>query len=220
MTGPAGRPARQVHGLVLAAGSGTRFGGPKALVDYDGEPLVRRAVRLLQEGGCDGVTVVLGAQADRARDALAPLAVEVVVATDWASGMGASLRAGLAALPARAGACVVALVDTPLVGPGAVPLLRAAWGRGAVAAVATYGGARRNPVLLDRSVWSGVSALAEGDTGARAWLRAHPDLVTDVPCDATGAPDDVDTPEDLHALLPALSRTTDARTTDPRRNSA
>jgi nicotine blue oxidoreductase len=193
-----------VAGLLLAAGAGRRMGGPKALVELDGEPLVRRGIRLLAAGGCDPVTVVVGASADQVR----PLCdgATVVEAADWASGMAASLRAGLAALDADADACVIALVDQPLVTAGAVERLRAAHAGGAVAAVATYDGRPRNPVLLDRTTWAGVAQAASGDDGARTWLRAHPDLVTAVDCTDVGAPDDLDTPRDLAALRHAPRR--------------
>lgn len=186
-----------VAGLLLAAGSGSRFGGPKALVRWEGRSLLERGVALLTDGGCDPVVVVLGASAEAAR----PLAGDsiVVVATDWADGMGASLRAGLAALAATpAEACVVALVDQPLV--GALAVRRLVELTDITAAVSTYGGKPRNPVRLARSVWTDVAALAVGDRGARPWLRAHPDLVLLVPCDDTGSADDLDTPEDLERL--------------------
>ncbi|MCY7364825.1 MAG: molybdopterin-guanine dinucleotide biosynthesis protein MobA, partial [Frankiaceae bacterium] len=77
---------------------------------------------------------------------------------------------------------------------------------GAVAAVATYDGRPRNPVLLDRTTWAGVAEAASGDDGARSWLRAHPDLVTAVDCTDVGAPDDLDTPQDLAALRHAPPR--------------
>lgn len=183
-----------VAGLLLAAGAGRRFGGPKALVELDGELLVQRGVRLLRDGGCDPVLVVLGAAADEVRAHVRD--ARAVVADGWAEGMGASLRAGLASLAdTDATACVVALVDQPLVTPAAVQALVRA---GGPAAVATYDGAPRNPVLLDREVWPDVAAAATGDTGARSWLRAHPELVTAVPCD--GSAFDVDTPADLSAL--------------------
>jgi CTP:molybdopterin cytidylyltransferase MocA len=189
-----------VAGLLLAAGAGRRLGRPKALVELDGEPLVRRGVRLLDEGGCVPVVVVVGSSAEQVR----PLCegTEVVEAADWDSGMGASLRAGLAALSERddVGAVVVALVDQPLVTSAAVDRLRAAHAAGAVAAVATYDGRPRNPVLLSRATWPGVAAAATGDEGARGWLRGHPDLVVHVDCTGVGAPDDVDTPADLQAL--------------------
>ncbi len=192
-----------VAGLVLAAGSGSRYGGPKALVPFEGELLVERAARLLAEGGCAPVLVVLGASAERVR--AAAVLPEVVVAGDWSTGMGASLRAGLAALEPRSQvqACVVALVDQPRVGPVAVERLVAAFGAGAPAAVATYDGAPRNPVLLARRTWAGVAELAQGDAGARAWLRAHPADVVEVPCDGTGSAADIDTPDDLTTLLAA-----------------
>jgi len=175
------------------------MGRPKALVEVDGEPLVRRGVRLLSQGGCAPVVVVVGAAADRVR----PLCdgAEVVEATDWATGMAASLRAGLAALDADA--CVVALVDQPRVAPAAVARLRAAHRDGARVAVATYAGRPRNPVLLDRAVWAEVAAAATGDEGARPWLQAHPELVVHVDCTDAGDPDDVDTPQDLAALAAA-----------------
>ena len=182
-----------VAGLLLAAGAGTRMGGPKALLPYDGEPLVRRGERLLRDGGCDPVLVVVGAAADE----VAALVDRTVVAPDWETGLGASLRAGLSALPDDCDACVVALVDQPLVTAEAVRRLVAA---GGPAAVASYGGRGRNPVLLGRSTWSGVAATAVGDEGARPWLRAHPDLVTLVPCDDVGSAFDLDTPEDLDAV--------------------
>lgn len=186
-----------VAGLVLAAGSGSRYGGPKALVVYEGTRLVDRASRLLVTGGCDPVVVVSGA---------VPLTVPgaiVVHNPGWASGMGSSLRAGLRALSwSAADAVVVALVDQPWVGAEAVVRLRAAWtasGGALSVAVATYDGRRGNPVLLARSVWPEVAALAGGDTGARPFMTAHPELVTPVDCTGTGTPADIDTPADLPA---------------------
>ena len=189
-----------VAGLLLAAGAGRRFGGPKALIFFAGELLVERGQRLLLEGGCDPVIVVLGAAAEQVE----PHVRRHVVAPDWETGMGASLRAGLTAAAAgSATAVVVALADQPRVGAAAVVRLREAHAAGAVAAVATYAGQPRNPVLLARSTWVEVAALATGDSGARAWLRARPELVVEVPCDDTGSPFDIDTPADL-ATLEAL----------------
>lgn len=188
-----------VAGLLLAAGGGRRMGVPKALVEVDGQPLVERCARALADAGCAPVLVVLGARAADARARLDTSAT-VVINPDWPSGMASSLRAGLGALPEDARSVAITLVDQPRIGAEAVRRLVAAWERGARAAVATYDGRQRNPVVLDRSLWAEAAAAATGDTGARALLRARPELVTPVPCDDVADPYDVDVPEDLAAL--------------------
>jgi CTP:molybdopterin cytidylyltransferase MocA len=124
---------------------------------------------------------------------------------DWRTGMGSSLAAGLAALPADCAAAVIALVDQPLIGPEVIQRLLAAHRAGAELAVAAYRGRARNPVLLARGHWAGALAAADGDTGARPYLRAHADLVTLVECADIGRPDDVDTPEDLARVAALLA---------------
>jgi CTP:molybdopterin cytidylyltransferase MocA len=163
-----------IHGLLLAAGAGTRMGRPKALVEDEHGAWLPRAVRALREGGCAQVTVVLGASADEAAALLAGEPVTVVVAQDWAEGMSASLRAGLAALegtPARA--ALVSLVDLPDV--TAAVVARVAAGGDAADALrrASYAGRPGHPVLLGREHWAGVAALSQGDTGARDYLATH-----------------------------------------------
>ena len=115
--------------------------------------------------------------------------------------MGASLRAGLAALPAAPTAAASSRWSTSRwsAAPPSARLVQSPGGDGAAAAVATYDGRPRNPVLLDRAVWAEVAAGATGDGGARDWLRAPPRAGAGVPCDGTGSPYDVDTPEDLGA---------------------
>ncbi|MGP7996957.1 MAG: NTP transferase domain-containing protein [Streptosporangiaceae bacterium] len=185
-------------GVLLAAGAGSRLGRPKALVELGGARLVDRGTGLLRAGGADPVVVVTGA---------APVILPGVLTVhnpDWASGMGSSLATGLRAVPGGCPAAVIALVDQPLIGPGAVARLIAAHAAGALVAVAGYQGRPRNPVLLAREHWPEVIALATGDVGARPFLHAHPDLVTLVECGDTGEPDDLDTLEDLARLSQLL----------------
>lgn len=164
------------------------------MVEIGGEPLARRGVALLRAGGAAPVVVVTGAVAVDLPGVLA------VHNPDWPSGMGSSLAAGFATVPATCPAAVIALVDQPLVGPEAVRRLIDAYQAGASVAVAGYGGVPRNPVLLAREHWAGTLALAVGDVGARPFLTAHPDLVTLVECGDTGRPDDVDTLGDLDRI--------------------
>ncbi|WP_036508155.1 nucleotidyltransferase family protein [Nocardioides sp. URHA0020] len=163
-----------MHGLLLAAGAGSRMGMPKALVRAeDGEPWLVRGVRTLTDGGCDPVTVVLGASADQALPLLDGAGVDVVVAADWAEGMSASLRAGLAALAATdAVAAVVSLVDLPDVGPEVVRRLVAETDAGTLRR-ASYDGRVGHPVVLGRQHWAGVLAETTGDRGARGYLGTH-----------------------------------------------
>lgn len=181
-----------VHGLLLAAGAGRRMGRPKALV----EGWLAAALDVLERGGCDGRTVVLGAAHEEAR-ALVPEGIEVVVAEDWADGMGASLRAGLAALVttsavADAEAVLVHLVDLPDVTAEVVARVLGADTGPETLARAAYDGKPGHPVLIGRAHWAGVIETARGDRGARDYLASHE--VTLVECGdlATGA--DIDRP--------------------------
>ena len=195
-----------VAGVLLAAGQGSRFGRPKALVELDGQTLAERGVTLLRAGGTDPVLIVTGA----AQVELRPEhQARTVYNREWRTGMGSSLRAALRALTEleadpEIGAVVVALADQPLVGAEAVGRLIAAYRAGAGVAVAAYGGKPRNPVLLAREHWPEVIATATGDQGARTFLRTRPELVTLVECGDTGRPDDIDTPADLEHI--AVSR--------------
>ncbi|EME58397.1 nucleotidyltransferase family protein [Amycolatopsis decaplanina] len=185
----------EVAGLLLAAGAGRRFGGPKALAVVHGEPFVVRALRVLTDAGCTPVRVVLGASAPQVR-ALLPDSAAAVVAEDWESGMGASLRAGLSALTETdAEAAVVHLVDLPGVGAGVVRRVAAGADENIVARAA-YEGIPGHPVVLGRRWWLDIMAGASGDKGARDWLKGRQDLRL-VECGDLGTGHDVDRREDL-----------------------
>jgi CTP:molybdopterin cytidylyltransferase MocA len=183
----------EIAGLALAAGAGSRFGLPKALVQYQGSLLVERAAQTLTAAGCARTVVVIGAEADLVR-AAAP-GLEFVENPEWASGMASSLRAGLAALrDGGAGAVVVLLVDMPGVTPDSVRRVSAG-ATPATLAIGGYAEGRGHPVLLGRDHWDGVAATATGDVGARDYLRAHEDLLRVVPVDDVADDFDLDTPE-------------------------
>jgi CTP:molybdopterin cytidylyltransferase MocA len=197
---PLDGPSR-VAGLLLAAGAGRRLGRPKALVEIGGTTLASRGIELLRAGGTDPVFMVTGAVE------LELPGVQAVRNSDWATGMGSSLRAGLAALadrPDSGDAVVVALVDQPLIGAEAVTRLIEAYRQGAEVAAASYEGQRRNPVLFARRYWAEVTAAAEADLGARGFLQAHRDLIALVECGDVGRPDDLDTPDDLERITELL----------------
>ncbi|NUT96809.1 MAG: nucleotidyltransferase family protein [Saccharothrix sp.] len=183
----------RVAGLLLAAGAGRRFGGPKALVSHGGALWVDSTLAVLRDAGCAPLVVVLGARADEVRARAGLDGAVVVVNDEWSSGMGSSLRAGLAALEA-VDAVVVLPVDTPGVTVAAVRRF-VDLAEPTALARAVYDGAPGHPVLLGRDHWAGVSASATGDAGARDYLREH--RAVGVPCDDVADGRDVDRPEDL-----------------------
>ena len=177
----------RVAGLVLAAGEGRRFGGPKAPVLIEGERLVDRAVRVLREAGCDPVYVVLGAWTGEVPGAV------TVANPKWPEGMGSSLRAGLVAIQADESVdrVVVTLVDLPgLTGQGVTRLVASP----ARIAQACFAGERGHPVMLGREHFAGVAAVALGDRGARDYLRARLDEVDVVEIGDVATGEDLDEP--------------------------
>ncbi|KAA9148903.1 NTP transferase domain-containing protein [Microbacterium lushaniae] len=166
----ASAPSR-VTGIVLAAGAGRRFGGPKVLAsDASGTPWVQRAVDALQGGGCDGVIVVLGAAAAQA-ELLVPPSASVVVAAEWEAGLSRSLAAGMDAA-GDADAVILVPVDTPALPAAAVTRIRTAAGEDARHALvrSTYGGHPGHPVLVGSAHWGHLRAQLSGDAGAGAFL--------------------------------------------------
>jgi CTP:molybdopterin cytidylyltransferase MocA len=166
-----------ITGIVLAAGAGTRAGGPKALLRMPGgTPWIERATTALLGGGCSRVIVVLGAQATLARD-LVPDDERVtnVVAMEWEAGLSESLRTGLSA--ATGDAALITLVDLPGM---PVPVVeRVLDGEGPLRQ-AVFGGTPGHPVYIAAEHWVAVAASLSGDRGAREYLLAHG--VTEVEC--------------------------------------
>jgi CTP:molybdopterin cytidylyltransferase MocA len=191
--GPSG-----VSAIVLAAGGGSRFGGGKLLAKFGGRPIIEAVLDNLREAPVDEIIAVVGADAERLREVCERHSVRTVANEEWEWGQSTSVVAGLRASGGRA--AVVLLGDQPFVGAEAVARLVAAFAEGAKVAVATYGGKRRNPVLFSREIWPLLKAELAGDEGARSFLRRHPELVVEVPCEGVGDPTDVDTREDLRRL--------------------
>lgn len=186
-------------GVLLAAGAGTRYGMAKSLVrDSSGVPWLVSAIELLRDAGCADILVILGAAPGAAQLIPPDERISVVVADDWARGLGASLRAGLLAalaLPGAPHAALITLVDLP--GLSAAAAARVVAGHGAdnrVLRQATYGGRPGHPVLIGREHWTVLAGSLMGDVGARDYLAAHG--ATPVECGDLGDGRDVDRPGD------------------------
>ena len=193
------------HALLLAAGAGRRMGTPKALVTgADGQPWVVRVIRVLDEGGCDAVSVVIGAGAHEVEPLVVAAGARPVLATDLALGMGSSLVVGVDSVTAddpQADVIVLMLVDLPDVTAAVVARLldhARRVGTGAVARAA-YGGRPGHPVVLGRDHWGSLAAGLAGDRGARDWLAGR--TVDVVECGDLAGGEDVDDPLRLAAVL-------------------
>ncbi len=196
----------RVAAIVLAAGKSSRMGENKLLLDDSGRPIIARSIDHAIEAGVAEVIVVLGHQAGALRQALSGRKIRIALAEDFAAGMSASLKAGIAALPPGTDAALVMLGDMPRVGPGTLRRLIDAYkpleGRSIV--VPVHHGKRGNPVLLDRRFFAEIAALS-GDVGARHLIGEHGDQVVEVEIEDAGVFLDVDTPEAYRLLVPAVA---------------
>ena len=193
-----------VVAVVLAAGSASRFGSPKALALLDGRPLLQHVLDTLDAAGMRDVIVVLGAAADDVEAAIRWRSERRVRNPDPGRGLASSLQEGLAALQPDAAAALIVLGDQPRVRAEVIHAVTRAWREGSrPIVVPRYArGGSLNPVLLARSTWP-LAAGLHGDRGMGPIIGASPDLVTDVA--VPGDNPDVDTPDDLDRLAGASS---------------
>ena len=187
-------PAR-VGAVLLAAGRSSRFGGAhKLLARWRGLPLVAHVADAITAAGLPPPIIVLGHEADAVRAALAGRAARFVTAPDWDDGMGRSLAAGIAAVPADWDAALICLADMPAVEPALIAALVGAPGE---VVVPVWDGARGHPVRWPRAAFPLLMALA-GDTGGKAVMADFP--VAEVAAPSAACLLDVDTPAALDEL--------------------
>jgi CTP:molybdopterin cytidylyltransferase MocA len=190
----------RIVALILAAGSGRRMGGPKALLRIGGESFLARTARLLARPGVASVAAVVGREvAARAAEAV-PAGLALLVNPRPEDGMISSILRGLDGGEA-AGADAVLLhpVDHPLVEPRTVDRVVAALLEGATIAVPAHGERRGHPGGFARAAW-GALRSAPAHRGARAVLADHPDWVVHVPGDP-GCVVGIDTPADYERWI-------------------
>ncbi len=192
---------RPIAGVILAAGAAVRMGHPKQLLDWQGEPLVRRAARTALEAGLSPVVVVGGAYQAELESALAGLNLRVVNNPDWREGQSSSVRAGLLGLPAQTGGAVFLLADQPFASAGLIEaLIRCHAETQCPAAAPVSGGRRANPVLFDRCTFDDLSAL-RGEAGGRQILGKWGFQAVDWPDERILL--DIDDPEDYRRAVEA-----------------
>lgn len=195
--GAAAEAEGRIAGVLLAAGTSSRYGDVNKLLEpVDGEPMVRRSTATLLEAGLDPVVVVLGHEAERVREALTGLDVTFVHNSEYAAGQATSVRAGVEALPEDVDAAVFALGDMPWVDVETIDRLIDVYfaGQGSALAAA-FEGDRGNPVLWDAAHF-GALADQSGDVGGRDLLFSTDGAVL-VETGDPGVRRDVDRPDEL-----------------------
>jgi molybdenum cofactor cytidylyltransferase len=208
-TEPEPEKGRAIAAVVLGAGRSSRMGGPnKLLAEIGGKPLVRIVVDAVLASRARPVVVVTGHQRDKVEAALAGLPVKFVHNPHFADGLGTSLKAGIAALPADADGAIVCLGDMPQVDAALIDRLIGAFDpdHGALVVLPTIDGKRGNPVVWSRRFFPDLMTV-EGDVGARYLIGRYTEAVAEVPLTGTAALTDVDTPEALAAVRAELERT-------------
>jgi len=187
-----------VHGVVLAAGTSSRYGSAnKLLQPFDGKPLVSHAVSTLVAAPLDDITIIVGHDAARVRSVLPEQDVDVRMNDSFAAGQGTSVREGtISARDANADAVVFALGDMPAIDPTTVTALVAAYERGDGSVLAAgYNGQRGNPVLFAATHFADLISES-GDVGGRPVLQSATDAAI-VETDDSGVLYDVDRASDL-----------------------
>lgn len=185
-----------ISGIVLAAGTGSRFGGTKQLASLGGRPLAQHAVDALAAAGVDEILVVTGHDADAVEGALIlPPDARFVRNPDFPRGQSTSLAAALHEVDDASEAAVVLLADQPGVDAGVVRALVAGFLRTRKQIVRAAFRDGPGPALLSREIYAEAGHL-HGDVGARVLMASHPEWIEEIAIDAD-APRDVDTPADL-----------------------
>ena len=182
-------------GIVLAAGTSTRFGaGNKLLALYGGQAMVRSVVEAALATELDPVIVVTGHEAQAVGEALAGLEVVFVHKAQYAAGQSGSLKTGIAAVPRECAGAMILLGDMPEITAGIINNLLDAFSDETCIVVPQHGGRRGNPVILGRSSFADLENVA-GDEGARYLLSGKNVRTIDVDTDAVLL--DFDTPDGL-----------------------
>ena len=188
--------------IVLAAGASRRLGQPKQLVEYCGETLLERGIRLARDAGASPVFVVLGAHADAIRARVSLQNAIPVLNGDWEQGIAGSIHAGIHALEEKApempGVLIMSCDQPQLTAAHLRALMDAFDAHAGTSIVASrYAGVLGVPAVFPREAFAQLMAL-RGDKGARALLQEPPCAVQTV--DFPGGEEDIDTPADLAKL--------------------
>jgi molybdenum cofactor cytidylyltransferase len=202
-TGAAPRSAPTIAAIVLAAGRSRRMAPHNKLLvaDRTGKPMIARVVDNVLSSKTRPILVVTGHQSEQVQHALGGRPVRYVHADDYAEGLSASLKSGIAAVPEECAAALVCLGDMPLVTGRMIDRLLGTYDpdEGRLIVLPTFRGKQGNPMLWDRQFFSEILQIT-GDSGARFLLGKHLEVVTEVEMADDAVLRDFDTTDSLNSL--------------------
>lgn len=186
-------------GIILAAGSASRFGAPKLLQMWQGKPILHHVIETALQARLSPLLLVVGAYAEKIQQAVRDYPVQIVPNPDWASGQAASIRAAVQVLPAQAAAAVFLLGDQPRTPVELIDLLRQEYAAAPhPILIPEAQGRSGNPTLFDRSTFAALTALT-GDSGGRQLFSRFPPRK--IPWPDPQVFQDIDTPDDYAQLI-------------------
>jgi len=187
--------------IILAAGSSSRLGQSKQLVEFEGAPLLLKSTLTALDANYLNVVVVLGANADMHKKTIAHLPVEIITHLEWEKGMGSSLKTGLQHVlqsRSKTRAIVVMVCDQPLLTSTHLAALLETFKKTSCQIVASrYGNTLGVPALFDRTLFAEILTIKDTQ-GAKAIIERHSRSVEAI--DWAAGFLDIDTPEDLKLL--------------------
>ncbi|MGH6675028.1 MAG: nucleotidyltransferase family protein, partial [Xanthobacteraceae bacterium] len=189
-----------IAAIVLAAGRSRRMAPDNKLliIGPSGKPIITRVVDNVLSSQARPILVVTGHQADEVEQALGGRPVRIVHAADYAAGLSASLKAGIAAVPPECPGALICLGDMPLVTGRMIDRLLATFDpdEGRAIVLPNFRGKQGNPMLWDRRFFSEIAGIT-GDIGARHLISRHMEQVAEVEMADEAVLRDIDTPEAL-----------------------
>ena len=206
-TGLSPRAAPRIAAVVLAAGRSRRMAPHNKLLitDKAGKPMIARVVDNVLSSGARPILVVLGHQSEQIETALAGKPVRFIHAADYAEGLAASLKAGIAAVPEDCAAAVVCLGDMPLVTGRMIDRLLSAYDpeEGRQIVLPTFRGKQGNPMLWDRRFFTEILQIS-GDSGARFLTGKYAEVLAEIEMGDDAVLRDFDTTDALATLPPRM----------------
>ena len=164
----------RIAGVILAAGASTRFGKTKQILDYKGEPFIRRIAKTALAAKLLPVVIVIGAVSDPIIKVIGDLEVEVAQNIDWGAGQSTSLKVGVNSIQGRCSAAIFLMSDMPQVTPDLLTKMRDIYTREQVPLIIPrVNGQRTNPVLFSEVCFNDLLSI-QGDQGGRAIFDRYP----------------------------------------------